>query len=70
MVKTFILRNVLCDYTCGCIVVAARTRRKAVERIKLERDGELWGGGISLSEIDKHLEEIGEGYYSETMGGG
>jgi len=69
MVKTFILRNVLCDYTCGVIVVAARTKRKAIERIKMERDGELYGDGISLSEIDKHLEQIGEGFYSETFGG-
>ena len=69
MVKTFVLRNVLCDYTCGIIVVAARTRKKADERIKMERDGTLYGDGIGLNEIDKHIEEIGEGFYSETFGG-
>lgn len=63
--KVFILKDVLCDYTCGCIIVAAKNRKKAADIIKMNH-----GSKNEFSNIENDLEEVIKGYYFEVCGGG
>lgn len=67
--KVFVLRGVLCDYTCGCIVVAAKNREEAVDIIMKKRDGRLYSDGLAWDQVENALEEVGKGYYCEVYGG-
>ena len=64
--KVFILNNVLCDYSCGCIIVAAKNKKEASEIIRENRAKT----GLDCDDIEGELEEIGKGYYFELSGGG
>ena len=68
--KVFVLKDVLCDYSCGCIVVAAKNKKKAVEIIREKRGGSLYGNGMRWDEVEENLEEVTKGYYFEVFGGG
>jgi hypothetical protein len=68
--KVFILRNILCDYSCGVIIVAARNKEEAIKIIKDKRPYGLRGHSVNWANIEDHIEEIGKGYYSELFGGG
>lgn len=52
MMKVFIAENVLCDYTCGMIVVIASDKERAIEIVKKKFD---W---ITQKRIPKELKEI------------
>ena len=67
--KVFVLDGVLCDYTCGCIVVAAKNKKEAAEIIMKKRTS-LHGDGIFWNNFEEHLEEVTKGYYFEVFGGG
>ena len=71
--KVFVLEGVLCDYTCGCIVVAAENKEQAIEIIT-ERNPEVSADvtEVSADVIEWHeaLEEVTEGYYLALWGGG
>ncbi|MHA2266096.1 MAG: hypothetical protein ACXAEN_27190 [Candidatus Thorarchaeota archaeon] len=64
--KAFVLRDVLCDYTCGCIIVQAKNKKEAADKIR-EKRGNLYG--MSRDEIEEYIEEIDKGYYLEVWGG-
>ena len=64
--KVFVLEGVLCDYTCGCIVVAAENKEQAIEIIT-ERNPEV---SSDIIEWHEALEEVTEGYYLALWGGG
>lgn len=69
--KVYILKNVLCDYTCGCIVVAAKNKKEAAEIIMEKRGGQIYSGGeVYWDNIEEHLEEVTRGCYFEVFGGG
>jgi len=65
--KVFVLHVVLCDYTCGCIIVAARNAKEAA-KIIVGKHGESLDGD-SIDKIESNLEEITAGYYTEVYGG-
>ena len=53
--KVFILNNVLCDYSCGCIIVAAKNKKEAINII-------LSNQGSSVCEnIEEEIEEVVKG---------
>ena len=66
--KVFVVDGVLCDYTCGCIIVAAKSREEAIEIIREKGDADY----LVLDEPDwaDLLEEVTEGYYNAVWGGG
>ena len=61
--KVFVLNDVLCDYTCGCIVVAAEYKEEAIDII-LRKHGQN-----ICDDIEEAIEEVGPGYYLEVWGG-
>ena len=63
--KVFVLYNVLCDYTCGCIIVAAESEAEAWKIINA-RNEDLYAD----TEEGLKLEEVTEGYYNAVWGGG
>jgi hypothetical protein len=67
--KVFVLYKVLCDYTCGCIIVAAKNKKDAIRIIKEHRTN-LNGVGVGWNNIEENLEEVIAGYYEEIFGGG
>jgi len=44
--KVFVLYEVLCDYTCGCIIVAARNAKEAAKIIVGKHGESLDGDSI------------------------
>lgn len=64
--KVFVLYNVLCDYTCGCIIVSAKNKKEAIKIIKDKRARALDSPYATRSNIEDHMEEVGKGYYSEV----
>jgi len=70
--KVFVLKDVLCDYSCGCIIVAAKNKEEAIKIIRDKRSisGDLGGRSVDWSNIEDYIEEVKKGYYSEMWGGG
>jgi len=65
----YVVYNVLTDWTSGCIIVSAKNKEEAIKIIKENRDGELYGDGVSFDNLEEHLIEVGENYYAEVWGG-
>lgn len=66
----FVLKDVLCDYSCGCIVVAAKNKEEAIKIIRDKKPHGLYGDHVNWSNIEEHMEEVTKGYYFEVFGGG
>ena len=63
--KTFVAEGILCDYTCGMVVVTAENLEHAKQIIddKFEFDS-------VKNEIKENLEELEVGEYLDCWGGG
>lgn len=61
--KTFVAEDVLCDYTCGLIVVKAKNKKEAVKLI-YQKDSFL------IEDIVKKLRELKENEVVFVYGGG
>ena len=68
--KVFVLFGVLCDWTCGCIIVSAKNKEEAIKIILEKTEGELSGDMVSVENIKEKIIEVTEGFYEEVWGGG
>ena len=67
--KVFVLQGVLCDWTCGVIIVSAKDKKEAIEKIK-EHEYDLYGDTVSFDNIEEEIEEVTKDYFLAVWGGG
>jgi len=70
--KVYILYNVLCDYTCGCIIVAAKDKEDAIRKIyeEFSQDDLYTEGRINRHNIIDQLVEVTKDTFTYIWGGG
>ena len=65
LTKTFVAEGVLCDYTCGMVVIKAKTKKEAKKIIE-----KTFGSEETQKEVYEGLCTLKEGEISYTYGGG